>query len=505
MVHDLLYLGTKLDANAEYAAFAQEETDKETRLGHFSQPFPVLLPGMACMPTYVIARKDKLRVVTDHCAGVHSLNSLISKENRAVPLCGLQQLGYHLRRARAQYPTRQLVLFKCDVKSAYRLIPMHPYWQMLQAVRLPDGRFAINQNNVFGGGASGRCWWSVMSLVLWIATRHYGCRSLLDYVNDVFSHDFADAMVLYPCYRTVMPKNQCQLLTCFDELDIPHDQPKQTNGVSQPIIGMQVDARALSITMPAASKQALVEAINAFCTMRARSKRLTQPLRKCQAIVGHINWVLNVYPHPRPGLASLYEKMQGPYVPHRSVHINATIARDLLWLVQRIKESSGVFLLQSLAWHAEEVDLLIFTDACLSGFGFWSPQHVTTFYSAVLSFKRSEPIFFYEAFAVACAIHWACHRESPPGRLVVKTDSMNTMDLFNTLRARQAYNELLKFVVDELMAFEVDLRVVHVPGQYNQLEDFLSRGQINEAQRLRPLLQPQPYQPPAALVEAVRS
>ena len=180
---------------------------------------------------------------------------------------------------------------------------MHPYWQMLQAVRLPDGHFAINRNNVFGGGASGQCWWSVMCLVLWVATRHYSCRSLLDYVDDVFSHDFADAMVLYPRYRALMPRNQCQLLTCFDELDIPHDLPKQTNGVSQPIIGMQVDARELLITMPPASKEALVEAINAFCTMRSRSKRLTRPLRKCQAIVGHINWALNVYPRLRPGLA----------------------------------------------------------------------------------------------------------------------------------------------------------------------------------------------------------
>ena len=82
---------------------------------------------------------------------------------------------------------------------------------------------------------------------------------------------------------------------------------------------------------------------------------------------------------------------------------------------------------------------------------------------------------------------------------------MNTVDLFNTLRAHQAYKELLKFVIDELMAFDVDLRVVHVAGQYNQIADFLSRGLLTEAQRLRPLLQTQPYQPPAKLKEAVVS
>ena len=195
--------------------------------------------------------------------------------------------------------------------------------------------------------------------------------------------------------------------------------------------------------------------------------------------------------------------MGGPYIPHRSVHINATITRDLLWLVQRIRESPGVFLLQSLAWHVEESDLVVYTDTCLSGFGFWSPQHTTAYYGPTLPSRSNDPIFFHEAYAVACAIHWACHRSPPPGCLVVRTDSMNTVDLFNTLRARHVYNEILKFVVEELMNCDVDMRVVHISGQHNQVADFLSRGQLHDAQRLRPLLQTQSYQPPAMLVEAV--
>ena len=104
MIHDLSYLGTKLEGNAEYVTFAEQEAEKETWLGCFSRSFPMLLPGMACMPTYIIACKEKLWVITDHSAGPLSLNSLISKDNRAVPLCSLQQLGYHLRRVHAQYP-----------------------------------------------------------------------------------------------------------------------------------------------------------------------------------------------------------------------------------------------------------------------------------------------------------------------------------------------------------------------------------------------------------------
>ena len=369
VVHDLSYLGTRLQDRPELKKFMEAECAKEFEVDRFSAPFDHLLPGMACMPTYVVSRGEKYRLVTDHSVGNLSLNSLVDKDFRAVPLCGLQQLGYNICRHRAASPHRLLVLFKCDVKGAYRLVPMHPLWQMLQAVRLPSGQFAINCNNVFGGGASGRCWWCVMSLILWIASHHYNCRDLLNYVNDVFADNFGDHMVLYPRYRTLMPYNQFQLLSCFDALRVPHDPPKQTCGTSQKIIGMQVDCTHLSITMPQDSQRLLIQTIDDFCTPCPRAKPITRSLRHCQALTGHVNWALNMYPCLRPGLASLYSKMGGPYSPDRKVHINSDILQDLLWLVRRVCASNGVFLLQSIAWTMDEADMTIFTDACLTGIG----------------------------------------------------------------------------------------------------------------------------------------
>ena len=135
--------------------------------------------------------------------------------------------------------------------------------------------------------------------------------------------------------------------------------------------------------------------------------------------------------------------MSGPFVPHRSVHINVAIFCDLLWLVQRIHSSDGVFLLQSLAWHADEANLTLYTDASLTGFGFWSPQHPITFYGANLPTNTDAPIFFHEAIAVARAVHWACHHGIPlQCHLVIRTNSMNTVDVFNTLQVRNHYNEI---------------------------------------------------------------
>ena len=107
---------------------------------------------------YVITRKGKHCLITDHtcvCKPELGLNALIDKNNRAVPLCNLQQFRYNLRNAKRHAHGRDILIFKSDIKGAYRLIPMHPFWQMFQATKLADNTFVINRNNVFGGGTSG--------------------------------------------------------------------------------------------------------------------------------------------------------------------------------------------------------------------------------------------------------------------------------------------------------------------------------------------------------------
>ena len=148
LIHNFPYLGTKLRDHPDLLAFMQTECKEESSSDQFSAPFDDLLPGMACMPSYIVVRSEKFHLVTDHSVGNLSLNSLIDKDSHTVPLCGLQQLGYNIHRHRAAQPHHLLILFKCDMKGAYRLVPMHPLWQMLQAVCLPSGQYAINHNNV---------------------------------------------------------------------------------------------------------------------------------------------------------------------------------------------------------------------------------------------------------------------------------------------------------------------------------------------------------------------
>jgi hypothetical protein len=123
------------------------------------------------MPVGVVPKpySDKLRTVFDHSAEPYSLNSMIPTLQRSVILDTLVDLGRALIRVRRNIGSDvPLVVFKSDVSRAYRLMPMHPLWQIKQIITIPPDRH-VDRCNPFGGGVAGRIWWCFIALVLWIA------------------------------------------------------------------------------------------------------------------------------------------------------------------------------------------------------------------------------------------------------------------------------------------------------------------------------------------------
>lgn len=69
-----------------------------------------------------------------------------------------------------------------------------------------------------------------------------------------------------------------------------------------------------------------------------------------------------------------------------------------------------------------------------------------------------------------------------------------------TMRARGEFNNLLKFVVDLLMASNIDVCVLHIPGTENVIADHLSRGRLDDVLNVAPTLTLLPYTPPMDLL-----
>ena len=143
--------------------FLIEQVWEEVELGQFSRDFgPELLPGMYSQPIGVVPKphSDKFRMVVDQSAELYSLNSMIPKDERRVHLDNLHNLGDVLQKVQNRFGRDIcLVCWKSDISRAYRLMPVHPHWQIRQVVTVKAGQSLsryVNHCNHFGNGAGGR-------------------------------------------------------------------------------------------------------------------------------------------------------------------------------------------------------------------------------------------------------------------------------------------------------------------------------------------------------------
>lgn len=466
------------DLEGEMKEFAERYAQEEETADRYSPVFGTdLLPGMFSMPVYAVPKDGpaKFRLINDHSAGDHALNDAIRKEDVGMPQDNVQHIGHNLLVLREIFgPDAPIWLYKSDVANAYRLLPMHPLWQVKQVITI-NGRRRIDRCCCFGSRGSPDLWCTVMALVLWIAVHGRDIDGSKAYMDDNHGEDPNPTLVFYAPYGREYPSKQARLLQLWDELGIPHKEPKQVYGRVLSIIGLEVDSDAMTITLPRASATALVDHIRAFLATPGRRPRV----REWQRTLGWINWALNVHPLLRPALQSSYAKLAGKQFPRAGMYLNADVHRDLTWVADKVESLDGVHILRARTWSPEGADLTIYCDASLSGLGFWVPSH-NAGYMTLPQHRPVAPvddtIFWLESYSVLSALAWAVSLPTPPRRLSIFTDSLNTVQMFDSLRAFGDYNVLLRTACDILMDSGIDLRVWHVPGAENIIADALSRS-----------------------------
>jgi hypothetical protein len=136
------------------------------------------------------------------------------------------------------------------------------------------------------------------------------------------------------------------------------------------------------------------------------------------------------------------------------------------------------------------------TDASSSGMGLWFPDDRFACQCPLPSDPPVDTIFFFEALAVCSAIHALANMYQVPSRLLVYTDNTNTVAMFNTLRAKPAYNNILLSAMDVLLEHQVDLRVEHIAGEENIIADALSRYQNERALQFAGEIDISHFEPP---------
>jgi hypothetical protein len=280
--------------------FINEQILEEEREGRCSTNFgPNLLPGMYSTPVLAVPKphSEKLRLVNHMSAGKFSQNSMTDKqETKGARLDTLHNFMAALLQFRKEHPGVRLVAWKSDIKGAFRLLPLHPLWQVKQIITTNYPTRAQSEAGVscgtlqrrvdwrccFGSCGSPRIWCSFMGLVLWIAIYVFLIELIWAYMDDTFGWEIEGNLTYYEPYDALYPTKQVQFLRLLDLLRIPHSKEKQLWGSTLVIIGYDVDPNAMTVTMPTESKQQLVQHVRDFLLTSSRKR----PLLEWQQLAG---------------------------------------------------------------------------------------------------------------------------------------------------------------------------------------------------------------------------
>ena len=471
--------------------------DDEIQAQRWSMPLPIntLLPGMKVSPIFVVWQRGKARVVNDHTAS--GLNDHIPRSEAKVLYDDMRTFGQAIYNAKRAYPDVDLICWKSDVSSAFLNLPAHPIYQLRQVVDV-EGVLRIIHRLVFGNRASPRCWCSVSGLMCWIGIKKFDIKDLHNFMDDFFSWGLASDYVIYKGISR--PRLQSRLLMFWDEIGCPWKEKKQMNGKELKIIGFYVDINRGTLTLTDESISEVIAAVRTFLDTPGRRP----PLREWLRIGGHLNWVFNVLPLGRPALSELYRKVAGKNLMHAGIALNSDVVRDLEWLITVIPKAIGVHFVSSTHWDDCEADMVLWTDASLRlGLAFVYSGRGFAYALSPNESKEKIDIFFLELVAILSAVHHIAIFPHPPKKVLLWTDSLDSVAAYNSLRASESiHNSVLLAIAGILFETGMDLRHRHIAGKDNVKADLLSRLMLDEFYRQFPMYRVCLFAPPRELLPA---
>ena len=433
---------------------------KELRLGRVAGPFPHLpFPdGYVLSPLNTVAKRDsdERRVILDlswPCG---------SSVNDGIPSDSF--LGDPMA---LTYPTLDdivdaivaagpgCMLYKRDLRKAYRQFPVDPgdyhllgfawqgvyYFDTVLAMGLRSAAMACQRST---------------SAAAWVL-RQRG-HTMFNYLDDFIG-------VSPPSLASSRFQALGQLLT---DLGL-EESPTKACPPSTTMTCLGVELNTVALTMSVAPERlSEIEALlNQWCSRRTTTKSALQSL------VGKLVFVSKCVRQSRVFIARILRLLRTARFNHHHVNLTADFRKDILWWRRFLREYNGVSMISSAVWSSPGE--VFVTDACLTGGGGLCHDqyfHVA-FPEGILA--QSLDINCLELLTIVVALQLWGRRWSGL-RLTVRCDNAVAVSALNSGRCRSLFlSACLREICYLAATYEFEIRAVHIPGEFNQDADLLSR------------------------------
>ena len=457
------------------------EQAKECAAGRIHGPFrEPPFPNLHCSGLGAVPKKDgRWRMILHLSAPAgRSINDHISQDDYSLHYTSIDdairillQLG------------KGALMAKVDLKSAFRMVPVHPAdWELL-GMHWKEG-FYFDTCLPFGLRSAPFLFNEVATAIEWILQNNYDLSALIHYLDDYF-------------LAGPPSSPQCgQHLRCFLHVAallgaLVAMEKVAGPTTTLPFLGLILDSIRQEIRLPPEKLQEILHLLDLWATHKNTTKR------ELLSLIGKVSFAARAVPAGRLFLRRLIMLSTTVTQLHHHIRLTADARADIEWWQTFLPTWNGTAKFIDPATIAA-ADMDLFTDAA-GHLGCGAYFKGSWFHYTWDARQASYSIQWKELFViVAAALTWGHLWEGK--RIQFHCDNQAIVLAWQSRRAKQPLlMTLLRklFLTAATGNFHVTLK--HLPGHSNAIADAISRRQFTRFFSLSPQADPHPTPTPGML------
>lgn len=376
-------------------------------------------------------------------------------------------------------------LAKADIKSAYRLVPVHPDDRPLLAMQW-EGMVYVDAALPFGLRSAPKIFNALADALEWIV-KHQGAQFLWHYLDDYITVGRAGSgECRFHCDLLHQVCSQLGVPLAVDKCEGP------TTSIT--FLGIVIDSVAMELRLPHEKLLRIKKEIKLWQGKRSCS------MRELQSLTGLLQHAASVVRPGRTFIRRLFDLLATVKAPHHHIRLNLDARSDVEWWAAFIEHWNGIAIMPADMQVSTQHEVV--SDAS----GHWGCGAYTQQQWFQLNWagpSASEPIMTKELvpIVIAAAV-WG--RKWRGQGVVCRCDNQAVVSVIHSRTSKnRSVMHLLRCLFFFEASFDYHLSAMHVPGVQNVLADDLSRGRLASFLQKAPAMAQTPTSIPQALREMV--
>lgn len=484
MLHDLTYgsrigftgarsgfISPNLRSAREHPEVISSSLRKELQLGRIAGPYKnPPHPALRCSGLGVVPKKTGGHRTIMHLSAPlgGSVNDGITKEDFSLHYTTIDDaVKLVLRHGRGA------LMCKVDLKSAFRLLPVHPDdWPLLGCFW--EGYYYIDKCLPFGLRSAPAIFNRLADALEFILRTNHGVEDILHYLDDYF---FTGPPAPNPRISSAA-RQMTSVLSVLAHLNVPVADDKVLGPSTEiPMLGILLDSIRCEMRLPEDKLTDLREEI------RTWSRRASCTKRQLLSFIGKLSFAAKVVPPGRTFVRRLLDCAKACTELDGTLPIDQNTHLDIEWWASFLPDWNGRSFFHEASW-TKSPDMELYTDA--SGLGYGAIYNKSFLFGEWSQEQQNRSITWRELYPIILACE-AWGKDWARRRILFHCDNLAVVTICRTGTSKCPYvMDLVRrlFFVAARHNFIVFLS--HVPGLSNTAADSLSRLQVQKFRQLMP-------------------